>query len=170
MTERIKNNKERRNHGKDDEGEGGRCLSEYLRAVVNPIPMRPRPKDVSRTRRCTCLHAPLWPCVFIGLCVYPRAYNETWQRRLECSLGTRESPTRPAPLHPLPPPFLFWRPSYRKKPRLRGSSLLPGRNSLEFPWLAFFLLVYGSALLLFLLFSLPRSPFAFLSFFSQNNS
>lgn len=50
-----------------------------------------------------CTH--LWPCVFIGLCVYPRAYNETWQRRLECSLGTRESPTRPAPLPP--PPLLL---------------------------------------------------------------
>lgn len=37
-------------------------------------------------------------CVFVRLCVYPHAYDETWQRRLECSLGTRESPTRPAPL------------------------------------------------------------------------
>lgn len=50
-----------------------------------------------------CTH--LRPCVFVRLCVYPRAYDETWQRRLECSLGTRESPTRPAPL-PLPKAFL----------------------------------------------------------------
>lgn len=43
--------------------------------------------------------------MFVRLCVYPRAYDETWQRRLECSLGTRESPTRPAPL-PLLKAFL----------------------------------------------------------------
>lgn len=73
------------------------------------------------------------------MCTYTCVWNETWQRRLECSLGTHESPTRrarpsfashSATSYPLP---LASSPRYRKKRGPREMMGLPGRNSLEFP-------------------------------------
>lgn len=81
----------------------GRYLSEYLRGVGPCWCVPTRKMLVVQDSARVCTH--LRPCVFVRLCVYPRAYDETWQRRLECSLGTRESPTRPAPL-PLLKAFL----------------------------------------------------------------
>lgn len=67
-------------------------------------------------------------CVLCVQCVHacPRVWNETWQRRLECSLGTYESPTRRT--RPSLPPSHRRRRRHHHVPAVATRSLPPASS------------------------------------------